>query len=222
MAILIIEDEEKLADILRRALKSERFATDSAYDGETGFEKALTGNYDLIILDIMLPKKDGLEICRDLRAKNVFTPIIMLTARGTVEDRISGLDFGADDYLVKPFSIDELMARIRTVLRRRKTVDGMVWKIADLILDTKKHELKRDGKTIPLTLKEHRILSLLMSKNGEAISRRELLDDAWGPEFNETNHELNVHMRYLRRKVDDGRKKPLIQTIRGVGYTLKE
>lgn len=222
MAILIIEDEKKLVDILKRALKAERYSVDAAYDGQEGFEKALKNNYSAIILDIMLPKKDGLAVCRELRARNIHTPIIMLTARGTVEDRVAGLDVGADDYLIKPFGLNELFARIRAVLRRRKTTDGDIIKIADLVMDKKKHEVTRAGKVIPLTPKEYKLLNTFLSNKGEAINRRKLIDSAWGPEFKETHNELNVHIKYLRTKMSKGNKKPLIHTIRGVGFVLKE
>ncbi len=222
MTILVVEDEKKLSDILRQALKGEKYAVDVAYDGEEGLAKAMKGNYGLIILDIMLPKKDGLAVCKELRARHIHTPVIMLTARGTVEDRVTGLDIGADDYLIKPFGIDELFARIRAVLRRRKTADSNVWKIGDLVMDKKKHEVTRAGKVIALTPKEYRLLDTLISNQGQALSRRQLIDNAWGPDFEETNNELNVHVRYLRRKVDGASTKPLIHTVRGVGYTLKE
>ena len=157
MTILIIEDEKKLATILKRTLKLERYSVDLAYDGEEGLQKAMKNNYSLIILDIMLPKKDGLQICKELREHQIHTPIIMLTARGTVEDRVSGLDIGADDYLVKPFGMTELFARIRSVLRRRKTTDSDIVKVADLIMDRKKHEVTRAGVVIPLTPKEYKL-----------------------------------------------------------------
>ncbi len=222
MSILIIEDEKKLSDILVRALKGERFSTDVAFDGEVGFAKALKNSYSLIILDLMLPKKDGLVVCKELREKGIHTPIIMLTARGTEDDKVTGLDLGADDYLVKPFGIKELLSRIRAVMRRRKTTDADIKKIGDLIVDKKKHEVTRAGKLIPLTPKEYKLLDTLITSPGEAINRRRLIDRAWGPEFVETNNELNVHIRYLRRKIDGGKNKPLIHTIRGVGFALKE
>ena len=222
MAILIIEDEKKLSNILKRALKSERYSIDIAFDGEEGLKKALKNAYSMIILDIMLPKKDGMEVCRELRKKGIHTPIIMLTARGAVEDRVAGLNVGADDYLIKPFGIDELFARIHAVLRRRKTTDSDIRKIGDLIMDKKKHEVTRAGKAISLTPKEYKLLDILLSNHGEAISRRRLIDRAWGPEFMETHNELNVHINYLRTKVDKGRKKHLIHTVRGVGFVLKE
>lgn len=221
MAVLIIEDEKKLSDILKRALKAERYSVDSAYDGEEGYKKALKNSYSLIILDLMLPKKDGMTVCKELRAQKIHTPIIMLTARGSEADRVAGLDIGADDYLVKPFSIKELFARIRAIKRRRKTTDPDIQVIGDLSLDRKKHEVIRAGKLIPLTPKEYKLLDTLITLQGEAVSRRTLIDAAWGPEFFETNNELNVHIRYLRRKVDGGKNKQLIHTLRGVGFSLK-
>ena len=222
MAILIIEDEKNLVDILKKALKNERFSVDVAYDGQTGLEKGLKNNYSLIILDIMLPKKDGFAVCKELRARHIHTPIIMLTARGSVEDRVTGLDAGADDYLIKPFGIKELFARIRAILRRRKTSDPDITKIGNLVMDKNKHEVTRAGAVISLTPKEYKLLDTLMTYQGEAINRRKLIDHAWGPDFKETNNELNVHIRYLRTKVDGGKNKPLIHTIRGVGFVLKE
>jgi DNA-binding response OmpR family regulator len=222
MAILIIEDEKKLVEVLKKALKIERYSVEVAYDGEEGLKKALKNNYSLIILDIMLPKKDGFTVCKELREHHIHTPIIMLTARGTVEDRVVGLDAGADDYLIKPFGLNELFARIRAVLRRRKNTDTDITKVADLEMDKKKHEVTRAGKKIPLTPKEYKLLDALMTNPGEAIKRRTLIDHAWGPDFKETNNELNVHIRYLRTKVDSNKHKPLIHTIRGVGFVLKE
>ncbi len=222
MAVLVIEDERKLVDILKRALKGERYSVDVAYDGEEGLEKAMKNNYALIILDIMLPKKDGFTVCKELRQRQIHTPIIMLTARGSVEDRVVGLDVGADDYLIKPFGLNELFARVRAVLRRPKTTEANVAKVADLIIDRKKHEVTRAGKVVALTPKEYKLLDTLISNPGEAINRRQLIDHAWGPTFKETNNELNVHIRYLRSKIDSRKNKPLIHTVRGVGFVLKE
>jgi DNA-binding response OmpR family regulator len=222
MTILIIEDEAKLAEVLRKALTAERYTVDIAPDGQEGFDKALKNNYGLIVLDLMLPKKDGMDVCRELRERHIHTPIIMLTARGVLEDRVQGLDVGADDYLMKPFEMEELFARIRAVLRRRKTSEPLVLKVGDLIMDTKSHEVTRAGKKVSLTPKEYRILDALMRQSGEALTRDQLIKEAWGHEFKEDNHELNVHMRYLRTKVDEGHDKPLIHTVRGVGYIIKE
>ncbi len=222
MAILIIEDEKKLVEVLKTALKAERYSVDVAYDGQEGLDKAMKNNYSLILLDIMLPKKDGIAICKELRNREIHTPVIMLTARGTVEDRVVGLNSGADDYLVKPFGLDELFARIRAVLRRRKTTDPDITKVDNLVMDKKKHEVTRAGVVVPLTPKEYKLLDMLLSNKGEAINRRKLIDHAWGPAFKETNNELNVHIRYLRKKIDGGKNKPLIHTIRGVGFVLKD
>ncbi|MFA6269852.1 MAG: response regulator transcription factor [Candidatus Paceibacterota bacterium] len=222
MAILIIEDEKKLVDILKRALKNERYSVDVSYDGEDGLQKAMTNNYSMILLDIMLPKKDGLVVCKELREHQIHTPIIMITAMDSIGERVAGFDAGADDYLIKPFDLKELSARIRAVLRRRKKTDSDIVKIADLIMDKKKHEVTRAGKIISLSPKEYKLLDILISNQGEAINRKRLIDYAWGPNFKEPNHELNVHIRYLRRKIDGEKNKPLIYTIRGVGFTLKE
>ena len=222
VAILIIEDEKKLVDILKTALKSERYSVDMAYDGEEGLVMATKNNYALILLDLMLPKKDGLTFCKELRQLQIHTPIIILTARGTAEDRVIGLDLGADDYLVKPFSIIELFARIRSVLRRRKTTDSDIRKVSDLIMDKKKHEVTRAGEVVSLTPKEYKLLDTLISNHGEAMNRQKLIDHAWGPTFKETSNELNVHIKYLRNKIDGKNYKPLIHTIRGVGFVLRE
>lgn len=222
MTILIIEDEKKLVGILKRALKSERYSVEVAYDGKEGLEKALKRNYSLILLDVMLPELDGFTVCKELRNHDVHTPVIMLTAKGSTEDRVAGLDAGADDYLIKPFGLDELFARIRAVLRRRKTVDSEITRIADIEMDKKKHEVTRAGKLISLTPKEYKLLETLLSNQGEAIDRRRLIDNAWGPEFEETNNELNVHIRYLRKKIDGDRELPLLKTVRGIGFVLKE
>lgn len=222
MSILIIEDERKLVDILKKALKNARYSVDAAFDGQEGLDKAMKNNYSLILLDIMLPKKDGFAVCKELRMHKIHTPIIMLTARGSAEDRVTGLDVGADDYLVKPFGIEELLARIRAVLRRRKTTDSDIVKVADLIMDKRKHEVTRAGMVIPLTPKEYKLLDTLISNQGEALNRRKLIDHAWGPDFKEKNNELNVHIKYLRNKVDGGKNKTLIHTVRGVGFVLKD
>jgi len=222
MTILVVEDEEGLVDVLKRALKGEGYTVDTAPDGKEGLDKALKNNYGLIILDLMLPKKDGMQVCQELREREIHTPIIMLTARGVAQDRVAGLDVGADDYLVKPFDMQELFARIRTILRRRKTTDSLILKAGDLVMDTKSHEITRAGKKIELTPKEYRLLDALLRHKGEALPRSELIKAAWGPDFKENNYELNVHMRYLRSKVDRKDQKVLIHTVRGVGYSLKD
>jgi len=222
MPILIIEDEKKLVSILKIALKSELYSVDVAFDGEEGLEKALKNHYSMILLDVMLPKKDGFVVCRELRRQHIHTPIIMLTARDTMEDRVIGLDAGADDYLIKPFGMKELFARMRAVLRRRKTTDGDVIKFMDVIMDRKKHEVTRRGKIIDLTPKEYKLLEIFLLNQEEAISRQKLIEHAWGPDFKETSNELNVHIKYLRTKINKDSKEPLIHTIRGVGFVLKK
>jgi len=222
MTILIIENEKKLVELLKRALKVELYSTDAAYDGQEGLEKALQGGYDLIILDLMLPKKDGIVVCRELRERGIHTPILMVTAKGTLEDKVAGLDVGADDYLVKPFGMSELFARIRAVLRRRKTTDPDIAVVSDLVMDRVKHEVSRAGKLIDLTPKEYKLLDALMTHRGQAVSRKTLIDSVWSPGFCEVGNELNVHIRYLRRKIEGKAWKPLIHTVRGVGFTIKE
>jgi len=222
MTILIVEDDKKLSNILKFAMKNERYSVDIAIDGEEALEKAMKNNYNMILLDIMLPKKDGLIVCKELRDHHIHTPIIMLTARGTLDDRVTGLDLGADDYMVKPFGMEELVARIRTVLRRRKTADSDIRKVGDLIMDKQKHEVTRAGKIISLTPKEYKLLDILITSPGHAIKRRELIDHAWGPGFKEANNELNVHIKYLRTKIEKGNKKLFIHTVRGVGFVIKE
>lgn len=222
MAILIIEDEKKLVTILKRALKSERYSVEVACDGKQGFDMAMKNDYSLILLDVMLPKKDGISVCKELRKNHVHTPIIMITAKGNPEDRVIGLDVGADDCLIKPFSLIELFARIRAVLRRRKVISPDIKKVSNLMMDKKRHEVTRAGKVIPLTPKEYKLLDILLTNQGEATTRRALIDHAWGPGFEETNNELNVHIRYLRKKIDGTKDKPLIHTVRGVGFILKE
>jgi DNA-binding response OmpR family regulator len=222
MAILIIEDEKKLADILKKALKQERYSVDVADTGTEGLEKALKNTYSLIILDVMLPGIDGFAVAKKLRAKEIHTPIIMLTARTITNDRVAGLDAGADDYLTKPFELNELFARIRALLRRPKASDPDTLSIADLSMDRKKHEVTRAGKVVDLTPKEYKLLNALLSSQGEAVEREKLISHAWGPEFKEAGNELNVHIRYLRRKIDNKKSKPLIHTIRGVGFALRQ
>lgn len=222
MAILIIEDEKKLVDILKKALKGERYSVDVAYSGEEGLEKAIANTYSAILLDVMLPGKDGFAVAKELRAKQVHTPIIMLTARTVTNDRIAGLDAGADDYLTKPFELDELFARIRAVLRRPKTTDSDIVTAGDLSMDRKKHEVTRAGKVIDLTPKEYKLLNALLTHKGEAVDREKLISSAWGPSFKESGNELNVHIRYLRKKISGKKSSSLVRTVRGVGFTIKE
>lgn len=219
--VLIIEDQIKLVQNLKRALEIERYEVDTALDGEDGLKKALSNNYNLIILDLMLPKKDGIEICKTLRKRAIRTSIIMLTARGLPEDRVLGLDSGADDYLVKPFSLDELFARMRSILRRRKPTDATILTVADLTLNAATREAKRGRDIIKLTFKEYSLLDYLMRYAGQTISQQRLLEHLWGAEARARGPHLAIYIRYLRRKIDDAYKKKLIITVKGFGYKIQ-
>ena len=219
MTILLIEDEYKLVKVLKKGLSLECYAVDVAYDGEEGLQKGLRKDYDVIVLDLMLPKKDGIEVCKTLRRKHVLSPILMLTARDRVEDRVEGLDSGADDYLVKPFDFSELLARIRALLRRRKTTEQTKLKVGDLVLDPASHQVKKGGKLIRLSPKEYSLLDYLMRYPGRILSKNQLIEHVWGPDVEHSGNQLAVYIRYLRRKVNS-RQKEAIQTVRGVGYKI--
>ncbi len=221
MTILVVEDEYKIARFIQKGLEMEHFTVDVVHDGEEAINKIEINGYDLIILDLMLPKKDGIEVCKEIRAKKIDTPIIMLTARDTVEDRIRGLDEGADDYVVKPFAFGELLARIRALLRREKTVKRTRLQIADLILDPAAHEVKRNGNVIPLTSKEYRLLDYLMRRPGQVCTRTMIGEHIWGYNFTDNSNVIDVTISNLRKKIDGGYSLKLIQTIRNVGYKIK-
>jgi len=215
MRILAIEDERRLCNIIKRGLLEEGYAVDTAYDGEDGEYLAESTPFDLIILDIMLPKKDGIEVCQELRLKKVNIPILMLTAKDTVEDRVRGLDAGADDYLVKPFAFNELLARIRALLRREGPSKSLRLQVGDLILDTLTREVWYGDRNIELTSKEYVILEFF-------ITRTMLEEHAWDYDFDSVSNLIDVYIRRLRRKIDEDSKISLIQTIRGAGYRLRE
>jgi DNA-binding response OmpR family regulator len=223
MHILVVEDETRLVRLIKRALEGERHVVDVAYDGDTALAMATATDYDLIILDLMLPGKDGMEVCRELRKENVDARILMLTARGAVEDRVEGLDAGADDYLVKPFSFAELLARVRALSRRevQPTADREL-RVGDLVLDLARHEARRGDKTIELTAKEFALLEYLMRNAGHVLTRSQILDHVWGYDFESFTNVVDIYVHYLRNKIDKGFSKPLIRTVRGVGYGLKE
>jgi DNA-binding response OmpR family regulator len=222
MTVLIIEDEIKVAHFIKRSLEQENYLTDVAYDGEDGLNKGEINDYDVIILDIKLPKLDGLAVCRRLREQNIHTPIIMLTACEKIEERIKGLDAGADDYLVKPFSFSELLARIRALLRREKTIRPAKLQVADLVLDPAKHEVHRDGREIHLTKKEYRILHYMMGRPGHVCTRTMLGEHIWGYSYSHESNVIDVSISALRKKVDAGFGKKLIHTIRDVGYKIQD
>jgi len=221
MRILVVEDEKRIADFIARGLKEEDYAVDLAYDGEEGLYFAEINPYDLMIFDIMLPKLNGVEICRQLRAKNINAPILMLTARATVKDKVTGLNAGADDYLTKPFSFEELLARVKVLLRRPITNKSSLLKMADLELNQLNHEVKRAGKTIILTTKEYSLLEFFMLNSEQVISRSMISEHVWNEEFDSMSNIIDVHVRNLRNKIDEGYKKKLIHTLRGSGYMLK-
>lgn len=221
MRILVVEDEKRIADFIARGLKEEHYAVDAAYDGEEGLYLAEINTYDLMILDIMLPKHDGVEMCRQLRSKKVNTPILMLTARAAIKDKVTGLNAGADDYLTKPFSFEELLARVKVLLRRPTDNKTSVLKVSDLELNQLNHEVRRMGKNVVLTSKEFALLEYLMLNCGQVISRSMISEHVWNEQFDSMTNVIDVHIRNLRNKVDDGFRKKLIHTLRGSGYMLK-
>jgi DNA-binding response OmpR family regulator len=223
MHIAVIEDERRLATLLRRVLTEERHVVDVAFDGPSGLDLAGSGTYDLIILDLMLPGVDGIEICRRLRAARIETPVLMLTARGAVEDRVAGLRVGADDYLVKPFAMEELLARVEALLRRRgRGLEGsQTLQVGDLSLDLVRHEAQRAGRIIELTAKEFALLEFLMRHPGQVLTRTQIVDHVWRYDFDALSNVVDIYIHYLRDKIDRGFSHPLIKTVRGVGYRIE-
>lgn len=223
MRILIVEDEHKIANALKRGLEQEHFAVDVVYDGQTGRAQALNDSYDLIILDRMLPgDKDGLEICRELRQHHIHTPVLILTARGEVTDRVNGLNHGADDYLVKPFAFNELLARIRALLRRPAQSIETVLTAADLSLNTLTFEVKRANQPITLSSKEYALLEYLLRNQNRIITKEMLISHVWDYDADILPNTVEVYIGYLRQKIDKPFSPPtLLHTIRGFGYQLK-
>ena len=221
MRILVVDDDRRLCAVIRRGLLEESYAVDLAYDGEDGEYLAEVNPYDLIILDIMLPVKDGIEVCRELRAKKITTPILMLTAKDAVEDRVKGLDTGADDYLVKPFAFSELLARVRALLRREGTSRSPELRVGDLVLNTLTREVNRGQRPIELTTKEYVILEYLMRHPKMVVTRTMIEEHAWDYDFDSLSNLVDVYIRRLRRKLDTEGEDSLIQTVRGAGYRLK-
>jgi DNA-binding response OmpR family regulator len=223
MHILVVEDERRLAQLLRRVLSEERHNVDLAHDGTQGLDLALSGTYDLIILDLMLPSLDGMEVCRDLRTEHVDTPVLILTARGAVEDRVAGLNAGADDYLIKPFAVDELLARVNALLRRRgRGIEAtQSLSVGDLTLDLVRHEARRQGKTIELTPKEFALLEYLMRHPGQVLTRTQITDHVWRYDLESLSNVVDIYIHYVRDKIDRGFSPPLIKTVRGIGYKIQ-
>jgi two-component system, OmpR family, copper resistance phosphate regulon response regulator CusR len=221
MRILIVEDERKLAGVLRRGLEEQGYAVDTAYDGEEGLVLAETEPYDLIVLDLMLPTLDGLAVCRQLRAHRRTMPVLMLTARDTVDDRVVGLDSGADDYLVKPFAFRELLARVRALLRRDSPSKDAVLRIADLEVNTASHEVRRAGKPVELTSKEYAVLEYFARNPNRVLTRTQIAEHVWNYDFVAESNVVDVYVRTLRRKLHDDRDPRLLRTVRGTGYQLR-
>lgn len=222
MKILVVEDEKKVASFIKRGLEEEKYEVDVAYDGEDGFQKSLEGSYSLIILDVMLPKKDGLSLIKDLRAKKILTPVLMLTAKDTVEDIVAGLNSGSDDYLTKPFAFAELLARVRALLRRSEQERGAEIRFADLRLDPVTHKVWRKDKEIDLTAKEYSLLEFFMRNPNQVLTRTTIAENVWDYIFDSFTNIIDVYVNYLRKKIDRDADKKLIHTVRGVGYILKE
>jgi two-component system copper resistance phosphate regulon response regulator CusR len=221
MRILVVEDEKKTAAFLAKGLREAGFAVELARDGETGLEQARAAKFDLLIVDIMLPHKNGWELVAELRRDRIRTPILFLTARDSVRDRVKGLELGADDYLVKPFAFSELLARVRSVLRRAPQRQPEHLHIADLEIDMRRHKATRSGVALNLTPKEFLLLAYLIRSDGEVVSRGEIAEHVWDIGFKTDTNVVDVVVRRLRSKIDDPFKTKLIQTIRGVGYVLK-
>jgi DNA-binding response OmpR family regulator len=220
MRVLLVEDEHKIAAYVKRGLQESGYAVDAVFTGRDALDWVGAAPYDLIILDIMLPVIDGLSVCRELRHRGDRTPVLMLTARDEVDDRVTGLDAGADDYLVKPFAMKELLARMRALTRRTDQPKSSVLSYADLSLDTRTHQVRRGGQLIPLALKEFSVLECLLREPGRVLTRAQIAEHVWSYEnFNQSN-VVDVYVRNLRRKIDEPFEQKLIYTVRGVGYCL--
>jgi heavy metal response regulator len=222
MRILVVEDEKKVARFIQQGLEEEHYAVDVAGDGESGAQMAELQSYDLIILDVMLPGMDGIEVTRRLRASAVPTPILMLTAKTATEDKVAGLDSGADDYLTKPFAFAELLARVRSLLRRGSMEKSAILTIADLELDTVTHKARRGSRLIDLTAKEYALLEYFLRNKDRVLSRTIISEHIWDYNFDTGTNLIDVYISHLRNKIDSGFEKKLIHTVRGVGYVMRE
>jgi heavy metal response regulator len=222
MRILLAEDEHKVASFIQRGLEAEHYAIEVVNDGETALARATDGEYDLLILDVMLPKRDGLAVLKAIRTHKLSLPVLLLTARDTVADKVAGLDSGADDYLTKPFAFEELVARVRALLRRGGPTAPAVLKVADLSLDPVSREVIRGGKRIDLTAKEYALLEFFLRRVGQVVSRAVIAHHVWGVDFDTFTNVIDVYVNYLRKKIDADFEPKLLHTVRGVGYVLKE
>ena len=221
MRLLVVEDEKKVASFIRKGLEEEGYAVDLASDGKTGLIMGLDWIHDLIILDINLPGMDGLSILRELRNKKVKTPVLLLTVRAAIEDKVIGLDTGADDYLTKPFAFQELLARVRALLRRRAEADAPLLQVADLTLDPATRFVSRGDQKIELTAKEFALLSYFMRNPGRVLTRTMIAEHVWDYDFDPMTNVIDVYVNYLRKKIEAGGQEKLIHTVRGVGYVMK-
>jgi two-component system OmpR family response regulator len=222
MRVLVVEDEKKLADLLARGLREEGYSADVAERGEDALWMAMAAPYDVILLDVMLPGSDGFDVCRRLRREGVWSPVLMLTARDAIDDRVTGLDAGADDYLSKPFAFDELLARVRALTRRPPLERPTVLEVDDLRLDPAQHRVWRGDAELQLSAKEFALLEVFMRRPGAVLTRGQLLDAAWDIEFERRSNVVDVNIRYLREKIDRPFGRDSLETIRGVGYRLRE
>lgn len=223
MRVLLAEDEKELNDLVRKTLEDEGYAVDSVFDGDSALEYLSSTPYDIALLDIMMPGRDGIAVLREYRKSGGKAPIIILTARDAVEDRVVGLDAGADDYLVKPFMFPELLARIRVLLRRNTTsASSSVLECGDLVMDTSSHAVRRRGRKIDLSAKEYSILEYMMRNQGAVLGRESFRSHIWSWDYDGESNVIDVYIRYLRKKIDDGESVKLIHTIRGAGYMLKD
>ena len=222
MRILLAEDERKVASFIQRGLEAEQYAIDVAHDGEAALTRATTGEYDLLILDVMLPRRDGLSVLSEIRTRKLPLPVLLLTARDTVADKVAGLDRGADDYLTKPFAFEELVARVRALLRRAGPAAPVVLTLADLSLDPTTREVARGGTRIELTAKEYALLEFFLRRAGQVVSRAVIAHHVWGVDFDTFTNVIDVYVNYLRKKIDAGFEPKLLHTVRGTGYVLKE
>ena len=220
--ILVVEDEAKIANFIQKGLREEGYTVEVASDGAQGLRRVLAEPFDLMVLDLTLPEMDGLEVCRTVRDKGLLLPVVMLTARDGVEDKVRGLDIGADDYVTKPFEFEEFLARVRSHLRKSRQRSQTVLHIADLVLDTRSRRVERGGRLIELSLKEMALLQFLMEHQGEVLTRLEISERVWDIHFDTTTNVIDVHINRLRKKVDYGYTPQLIHTVRGAGYMLKE
>lgn len=220
MRLLIVEDDPEIASAIRAGLEEAGFYVEIVRDGERALRVALTGKYSVILLDLMLPSMDGVTICQRLRAARISTPILMLTAKDSLSDRVNGLESGADDYLGKPFQFEELLARIRALIRRDKVVKSAKIEIADMVVDTAARTVSRHGEEIPLTQREYTLLEALAARSGQVLTRDVIQHTIWVDEFS-TSNTVDVHVRNLRKKIDDGYEPKLIHTVFGAGYTLR-